>query len=226
MILNEIYKPVQDGLKEVEKTLKSVSDVKTPLLAELLSYLLQNGGKRIRPALTLLAGKFQDYNVEILKPMAAGLEMLHIATLVHDDIVDHSATRHGKPSVSSAWGETSALLLGDYLFARAGHLVAGTGVLRVVRLFSQTLMTISSGELAQIGIFFDRKKARQHYFEWVSAKTACLFSTATESGAVLGNCSEDTITALQAYGPTSVSPFRSLMTYWTLPVRKQNWVSL
>lgn len=200
MDLNTIYTPVKDGLTEVEKTLKSVADVEIPLLAELLAYLLQNGGKRIRPALTLVSGKFGDYNLEMLKPMAAGLEMLHVATLVHDDIVDHSATRHGKPSISSAWGEASALLLGDYLFARAGQLVASTGVLRVVRLFSQTLMTISSGELAQISILFDQKKARDHYFNWVSAKTACLFSTCTESGAVLGNCPEETISALKEYG--------------------------
>ncbi len=200
MKLQQIYGPVKDGLAEVEKTLKSVAEVDTPLLAELLAYLLQNGGKRIRPALTLLSGQFQDYNIELLKPMAAGLEMLHVATLVHDDIVDHSATRHGKPSISSAWGEASALLLGDYLFARAGHLVASTGVLRVVRLFSQTLMTISSGELAQISILFDKKKAREHYFRWVGAKTACLFSTATESGAVLGNCPEESIQGLKEYG--------------------------
>ena len=211
MNLNKIYGPVDDGLKEVEVQLKSIAAVDTNLLAELLSYLLQNGGKRIRPALTLISGKFQDYNLERLVPMAAGLELLHIATLVHDDIVDHSATRHGKPSVSSAWGEASALLLGDYLFARAGHLVAGTGVIRVVRLFSQTLMTISSGELAQIGIIFDQKKAREHYFKWVSAKTACLFSTATESGAVLANCPEETISALREYGANFGIAFQRML---------------
>src|SRR4030043_1818175 len=128
--------------------------------------------------------------------MATAVELLHNAPLVHDDIVDNAPIRRGEKSISKAWGEASALLLGDYLFARAGRLVASTGNLRVVKLFAQTLMTISSGELAQINVFFDRKRARHHYYEWINAKTACLFSMATESGAVLSHAPENIIDAL------------------------------
>jgi geranylgeranyl pyrophosphate synthase len=200
MNLNTIYQHIKDDLDKVEQSLESVANVDIPLLSKLLEYLLKNGGKRIRPSLTLLSGKFYNYNLNSLIPMATAVELLHNATLVHDDIVDNAPIRRGKQSISRAWGEASALLLGDYLFARAGRLVASTENLRAVKLFAQTLMTISSGELAQINVLFDKKRALEHYYAWISAKTACLFSMATESGAVLSQAPEDMIDALKNYG--------------------------
>ncbi len=200
MNLEDIYKPIQADLDKVEQSLKEISTTGFPLLSQLLAYTLRDGGKRIRPALTLLAGKFERYDPARLILMATAIELLHTATLVHDDIVDKSSLRRGKPTVSRTWGENRALLLGDYLFARAGRLAASTGNLRVVELFSETLMTISAGELRQTGITFDPKNARREYFDWISSKTACLFATAAESGAVLAQSPESTITALREYG--------------------------
>jgi geranylgeranyl pyrophosphate synthase len=200
MDLTNIYKPIKGDLKKVEQSLGEITDAEFSLLAELLAYTLKDGGKRIRPALTLLSGKFFVYDTALLIPMAAGIELLHTATLVHDDIVDNSPVRRGKPTVSRAWGENRALLLGDYLFAKAGSLVAGTGNLRVIKLFSQTLMTISSGELKHTGVAFALASDRDYYFAWVSAKTARLFSTATESGAILSQATEEAIKALGDYG--------------------------
>ncbi|MCJ7654086.1 MAG: polyprenyl synthetase family protein [Dehalococcoidia bacterium] len=200
MNLNDIYKPVQGDLEKVERSLEEIADSGFPLLAQLLTYTLKNGGKRIRPALTLLAGKFYVYDSALLVLMAAAIELLHTATLVHDDIVDNSPVRRGKPTVRHTWGENRALLLGDYLFAKAGSLAASTGSLRVVKLFSQTLMTISGGELKQTGVTFALASARDYYFAWVSAKTACLFATATESGAILSQAPEDAIEAMRDYG--------------------------
>lgn len=200
MNLSDIYKPIEDDLEKVEQGLEVVADVDSPLLAQLLKYTLKAGGKRIRPSLTLLSGKFYHYDPALLVPMAMSIELLHTATLVHDDIVDHSPVRRGKPTVSRAWGENRALLLGDYLFAKAGSLAASTGNLRVIKLFSQALMTISGGELKQTGVVFDLERAREHYFGWISAKTACLFSTATESGAALSQSPEDVVEALKDYG--------------------------
>ncbi len=200
MNINDIYEPVKEDLNKVEKGLELISNVDIPLLSQLLEYSLGNGGKRIRPSLTLLSGKFNTYNLTVLVPMAVAMELLHTATLVHDDIVDKSSTRRGKPSICQGWGGACALLLGDYLFAKAGNLVSSTGSVRVVELFSRTLMTISSGELAQIDIFFDDKRSREHYYNWISKKTASLFATATESGAILSRASEDEITALRNYG--------------------------
>lgn len=200
MNLSEIYKPVQKDLKKVEQSLEGIADAEFSLLAQLLAYTLKTGGKRVRPALTLLSGKFYNYEPRLLVPMAAAIELLHTATLVHDDIVDNSPVRRGRPTVSRTWGENSALLLGDYLFAKAGSLVAGTGNLRAIKLFSETLMTISAGELKQTGIISDMAKVRQYYFSWISAKTACLFSTSTESGAILSQAPEEAIQAVKDYG--------------------------
>jgi heptaprenyl diphosphate synthase len=200
MDLDEIYKPVDDGLEIVEESLHSETDVTAALLSELLKYMLHSGGKRIRPALTLLAGKFFNYDIEKLKLMATGVELLHNATLVHDDIVDNAALRRGKPSIVSAWGKGSALLLGDYLFARAGVLVASTGNIRVTKLFSQTLMTISGGELEQVDIDYNIKRARENYYKWIRAKTARLFSTSVETGAILCGAPEEMVDAFNKYG--------------------------
>jgi len=201
MNLNDIYKPIQDDLDKVERSLEAVADVDFPLLAQLLEYVLKNGGKRIRPSLTLLCGKFYHYDLALLVPMATAVELLHTATLVHDDIVDNSAIRRGKPSLCLAWGENRALLLGDYLFSKAGSLAASTGNLRAVKVFSQALMVISGGELKQTGeISDDLKQARGHYYRWISAKTACLFSTAAEAGAILSQSPEHVIETVREYG--------------------------
>jgi geranylgeranyl pyrophosphate synthase len=198
--LSDIYKPIQDDLEKVEQSIEAASEASFPRLTELLKYALHSGGKRIRPALTLLCGKFYVYDVSLLVPMAAATELLHTATLVHDDIVDHSPVRRGKPTVSCTWDDNSALLLGDYLFAKAGSLAASTGNMRVVQLFAQTLMTISGGEVRQTVFTFDVKRAREYYYSWISAKTACLFAMASESGAILSRASEDAIQALKNYG--------------------------
>jgi heptaprenyl diphosphate synthase len=200
MDLNEIYKPIDDGLEIVEESLHSETSVNAPLLSQLLKYMLYSGGKRIRPALTLLAGKFFNYDIEKLKLMATGVELLHNATLVHDDIVDNAELRRGKPSIVSAWGKGSALLLGDYLFARAGVLVASTGNIRVTKLFSQTLMTISGGELEQVDIDYNIKSARENYYKWIRAKTARLFSTSVETGAILCGAPEEFVESFNKYG--------------------------
>ncbi len=198
--LANIYKPVAHDLEKVEEALSGITGVDIPLLEKLLRHCIGNGGKRIRPVFTLLCGKFNNYDLAKLIPMGAGVELLHTATLVHDDVVDNSDLRRGKPTVSRQWGSDAALLLGDYLFARAAMFVADTGNLRVIKLFAETLMTISGGELAQINVLFDSKRARDHYYKWIAAKTACLFSTSTQSGAILSGASEEIITALKDYG--------------------------
>lgn len=200
MSLSDIYKPVQDDLKKVERSLEMAARTDFPLLSQLLEYALRSGGKRIRPALTLLSGKFYVYDIALLVPMAAAAELLHTATLVHDDIIDHSPLRRSRPTVSRAWGENRALLLGDYLFAKAGNLATSTGNLRAIALFSNTLMTISKGEIRQTAFTFDIREAREYYYSWIGAKTACLFSMSTESGAILSQAPEDAVQALKSYG--------------------------
>ena len=200
MSLNRIYQPIKEDLVEVEKRLRSVAEIDFPQLAELLDYTLGSGGKRVRPALVLLSGKFHRYDLECLLPMAVAIEVLHTATLVHDDVIDNSSVRRGRATVNRLWGEDKALLLGDYLLAKAEELVADTQNLRVVKLFGQTLMTISSGELDQSFNTFNVGQTRAQYFQRISSKTASLLSLATESGAILSGAAERLIDSLRWYG--------------------------
>jgi len=198
--LSTIYAPIQKDLVKVENELGSISKVDFSWLAELLNYSLGSSGKGIRPALTLLSGKFYHYNLDTLLPMATATEVLHIATLVHDDAIDKSSTRRGKPTLYKVWGEDKSVLLGDYLFAKAGELTADTQNLRAVKLFAQTLRTISTGELAQIFSAFSLEQTYEQYIQRISRKTAALFILATESGSVLSKAPEESIKILNEYG--------------------------
>jgi len=132
--------------------------------------------------------------------MATAVEVMHTATLIHDDAIDKSLIRRGRSTVNKLWGEEQAVLLGDYLFAEAGALTATTGNLRIIRRFAKTLKTISSGELNQAFNAFNIEQDRQQYFQRIAQKTADLFSMSTESGAVLSQAPEESIQILIDYG--------------------------
>lgn len=200
MELSTIYKPIQEDLAKVEDCLKSVSKVDSPRLSELLNCSLEGGGKRIRPALVLLSGKFYEYNLDNLLPMAVAVELLHTATLVHDDAIDKSLVRRGRPTIYSVWGDDKTVLLGDYLFAKVEEFAATTGNLQVIKLSAQTLQAISSGELNQAFNAFNLEQTRQDYLQRISSKTAYLLSTATASGAILSQAPEESIKGLRDYG--------------------------
>lgn len=199
MELEEIYQPVAEDLAKVRRQLELVAEVDHPPLAEMLRHILE-GGKGIRPALNLLSGKFYQYNFDRLLLMATAIELMHTATLVHDDAIDKSAVRRGRPTVNQVWGEERAVLLGDFVFARAGEFAADTGNLRVIKLFSQTLQTISGGEIVQADDAFKLEQTRRHYLERIAGKTASLFSLATISGAILSDAPEASVKILRDYG--------------------------
>jgi octaprenyl-diphosphate synthase len=187
-------------LVRVDDELDTVSKVSFPWLAELLGYSLKSGGKGIRPALTLLCGKLYRYNLDTLLPMATAVELLHVATLVHDDAIDKSPVRRGRPTIFKVWGEDKAVLLGDYLFAKAGELTATTRNLAAIKLFAQTLRIISAGELEQIYNAFSLEQTYEQYIHRIACKTAALFILATESGSVLSEAPEASIKILSEYG--------------------------
>jgi len=199
-MLSTIYEPIQEDLVKVEARLRLVCEVDFPWLSKLLEHSLKNGGKRIRPALVLLAGKFYHYDLSYLLPMATAVEILHTATLVHDDAIDNSLVRRGRPTINKVWGEDKAILLGDYLLGKSKELLADTQNLRVIKLFAQTIMTISSGELNQAFSAFNLGQTRRQYLQRISGKTACLLSLATESGAILSQAPEKSVEALKGYG--------------------------
>ncbi len=201
MELSKAYSLVQPGLAGVEKAFEELIDSQQPFpeMQKMLRQVLV-GGKVVRPTLTLLSGSFYNYDLKALQPMAISTELMHIATLVHDDAIDSADLRRGRATINSVWGLDLAILTGDFLFARAGEFSAKTGSLRVVTLFSQTLGIIARGEVKQALASFKLDQTFEQYIERVAAKTAALFTLATESGAVLSGAPEEAARILHDYG--------------------------
>jgi geranylgeranyl pyrophosphate synthase len=200
LVLSQIYAPIQADLNKVKDTLTSIRRVDFSWLAAQLSHVVRGTGKGIRPALTLLSGKSFEYDLTYLLPMAVSVELMHTATLVHDDAIDKADTRRGQRTINNIWGDEIAILMGDYLFAKAGEFVADTQTPRVIKLFSQTLGTISSGEIVQWRGSYNAAQSREDYFHRIYGKTASLFSLSTQSGAILSKASEDAVAIMKEYG--------------------------
>ncbi len=144
------FTPVQEGLQEVEALLRSQSDGAHPDLGTALEHLLSSGGKRIRPALGLLTGQMLGAPHDKLITLAAAVELLHTATLVHDDLIDGALLRRGNPTLNARWSPPATVLTGDFIFARAAKLAADTDHLPLMKLFAETLAVIVNGELTQL----------------------------------------------------------------------------
>ena len=194
---------IHEELERVERKMREVSRIEYEQLRATLDYLLGGGGKRLRPALVLLSSKFYPADAEKITSMAAAVETLHTATLIHDDLIDNAFLRRGNPTLNALWNSAATVLTGDYLFARAAAFAAETESVRVVSIFARTLMTICSGELNQI-FGGDRGQptatAREYYYQRIYSKTASLFAASTEAGAVLGEAPPTEAQALRDYG--------------------------
>ena len=195
-----IYAPIQAELAMVDDKLRSLSPTEVGELRPLLEYVAESGGKRVRPAITLLAAHSYPHDSGKVVLMAGGVELLHLATLIHDDTVDDSPTRRGRATVGSVWGHQVAVLFGDYVFATSATLVCDTDSIRIMRRFSETIMDLASGELIEYFGAFDARQARELYNDRIYRKTASLFCTASESGALLGGAPEDQVQAMRRYG--------------------------
>jgi geranylgeranyl pyrophosphate synthase len=195
-----LYGPVQEDLARVEAVFDSLREVDYAPLAEMLDIVLAGGGKLLRPALTLLSGRFGTYDLDLLVPLAASVELLHTASLVHDDVIDNASTRRGRPTANSTFHNSTTVMLGDYMFAHAAHQVALTGNIRVIRLFSETLMRMTKGEIGQDLNAYDSRQTIRDYLGRIAGKTASLFATACEGGAVVAGESEEWVEALRDYG--------------------------
>lgn len=195
-----IYEPVHEGLERVKERLRAVGDVSSPYQAGLLDHALESAGKQMRPAVTLLAANFHPHDSNVIETMAVAVELLHIASLIHDDTVDDSDTRRGKATLSSAWGRNAAVVAGDYIFAKSATFVCDTGNIRVVRLFAETIMDLSTGQLHEMADSYESSQSRERYLKRIYNKTASLFTTAGESGAVLSGASDQVVQTLREYG--------------------------
>jgi octaprenyl-diphosphate synthase len=193
---------VYEELQRVEQKMREASQVEYEHLATVLDDLLKSGGKRLRPALVLFSTKFHPADAEKTISLAASVEMLHTATLVHDDMIDNSFVRRGNPTLNATWNSGATVLAGDFLFALAAGLAAETENVRVMSIFAQGLMTICRGELKQIFNSRGRLPTREEYDQRIYSKTASLFAASTEAGAVLSGAPEPEVQALREYGRT------------------------
>ncbi|MDO5528388.1 MAG: polyprenyl synthetase family protein [Paracoccus sp. (in: a-proteobacteria)] len=171
-----------------------------PRIPEVTAHLVEAGGKRLRPLLVLAAARLFDYAGPYHIHLAATVEFIHTATLLHDDVVDESTQRRGRPTANLLWDNQSSILVGDYLLARAFQLMTDTGEMRVLKILSNASATISEGEVLQLSAAQDLATTEEIYLQIIRGKTAALFSAATEVGAVIAGADERQIAALYDYG--------------------------
>ena len=193
---------VQDGLAAVERALADTAQPDHPLLGPMLSMVLPGSGKRLRPALATLTGRLGTYDAERLLDMAVGVELLHAASLVHDDVVDESDLRRGAQTLFTRVGNALAVLVGDYLFAQSATRCVATGDVRVIGLFAQTLASMCQGQIeeASRGSAPELTLTREQYYQTIWGKTASLFVLACEGSAILAGLPEAGIAAMRRYG--------------------------
>lgn len=203
MQIKEVYKLVKEGLAGVDEQFRLIARSQGenfPELHKMLSHILSGRGKAVRPLLALHAGSMYHYDLQKIMYMATASELMHIATLVHDDAIDKASVRRGQLTINKIWGTDKAIIFGDYLFAKAAEYAVDTGSLCVVRLFSQTLEAISYGELRQGFGAFNLEQSYDQYFDRITDKTASLFALSTKGGAILSDAPEEAIKILREYG--------------------------
>jgi heptaprenyl diphosphate synthase len=200
--IGSLFDLVRPELDEVEVQLAATARADHPLLGPMLSTVLPGAGKRLRPALALLAGKLGQADPSAMIHMAVGVELLHTASLVHDDVADNSELRRGLPTLYTRVGNALAVLVGDYLFAQSATRCVATRDLRVIGLFAQTLANMCQGQIdeASRGNHAHLKVTRDDYYETIRGKTASLFILACEGGALLAGLPEPQVLAMRAYG--------------------------
>jgi geranylgeranyl pyrophosphate synthase len=198
---------VRPGLARMEESLATLASSDDPVLGPMLSTVLPGSGKRLRPALALVIGRMGLVDLDALNHMATGVELLHTASLVHDDIVDESDTRRGGATLFARVGNALAVLVGDYLFSQAAQECVATGDLRVVRLFAETLGAMAQGQIddanRQLGGHHARgweALSRERYYRTIRGKTASLFVLACQGTGQLVGLNPPQVDALRVYG--------------------------
>jgi geranylgeranyl pyrophosphate synthase len=190
---------VRANLEKVEARMRQGPDGHHPQLDDAIEHLLSSGGKRLRPILVLLTCGMLGADCDESITLAAAVEMLHTATLVHDDLIDGSLLRRGYPTLNAKLSLGATVLTGDYIFARAAHLASVIGSKALMRIFSRTLMTIVNGEISQLfGTQFD--DPRQEYFDRIYAKTASLFEVSCEGAALLSRYDDEVVATMKSFG--------------------------
>lgn len=200
MKLIELYAKMKKDISFIEKELERSIDSDHPLLREASLHLLKAGGKRIRPVFVLLGAKFGTYDLERIKHVSVPLELIHMASLVHDDVIDDAATRRGQLTVRSKWDNRIAMYTGDYIFAKALTVVTKLPNATIHQIISKAIVEMSIGEMEQIRFFFNTEQTLRDYLLRIKRKTALLIAISCQLGAITADAGEDLSKQLYKFG--------------------------
>ena len=198
--MHSVLNIIGDDLKLVEQQFRKDLESDVPLIRKVGEYVLSSGGKRVRPALLLLAARLCGYNGDKAVPLASVVEFIHTATLLHDDVVDRATLRRGLASANTLWGNEASVLVGDFLFSKSFSLMVSAGSLDILRVLSSATTIIAEGEVMQLLCTGEVDLSEERYIGVVRAKTAILMSAACEAGGILGNVSIEKQNALAHFG--------------------------
>lgn len=200
MKLKMIYSDLKAEIDFIEKELEKALSSSSRVINDASLHLLQAGGKRIRPVFVIISAKFGDYNIERVKNIAVPLELIHSASLVHDDVIDNSDMRRGRHTVKAQWNNRVAMYTGDFIFAKALEYVTNIENPRIHRILSRTMVEICNGEIIQIEDKFRLSQNIKDYFRRIKRKTALLIESSCELGAIVTNADEYIVKTLRRYG--------------------------
>ncbi len=200
MPLAAIRSLVQPDLEATDQFICDELQSEIPLINELVKYILSCGGKRIRPLLVLLSSRAFDPHAKRHINLAAIIELIHTATLLHDDVVDNSSLRRGRETAHTLWGSEASVLVGDFLYSRAFQMVVRLQNLPVMNIFADATNLIAEGEVLQLINCYDPDTTEAAYFNVIQRKTAKLFEVASHAGAAISECGPREIAAMQHYG--------------------------
>jgi len=198
--LKLLYSDLKSDIDVIEKELEKAVNSSSNLLNEASLHLLQAGGKRIRPVFVLLCAKFGHYDIERLKNVAVPFELIHMASLVHDDVIDNSDMRRGRVTVKAQWNNRVAMYTGDFIFARALEYITNIENPVVHQILSKTMVELVNGEVIQIEDKFQLNQGLKDYFRRIKRKTALLIESSCELGAVSADATSETVKHLKRYG--------------------------
>jgi len=208
VILQKILRFAEEDLARVELEIRQQLSSEVDRIGEIGRYLLLSGGKRIRPILLLLTAKLAGYSGERIFPLSAMIEFMHTATLLHDDVIDHSHLRRGHPTVNSRWGSALSILVGDFLYAKAMALVVDDGNPQILKEITRVTMTMTEGQVMETLRIGDTSLTGAEYRQIIRQKTAALFGACCYIGGVLGGLPAERSEGLRRFGITFGSAFQ------------------
>jgi octaprenyl-diphosphate synthase len=208
VILQKILRFAEEDLARVELEIRQQLSSEVDRIGEIGRYLLLSGGKRIRPILLLLTAKLAGYSGERIFPLSAMIEFMHTATLLHDDVIDHSHLRRGHPTVNSRWGSALSILVGDFLYAKAMALVVDDGDPQILKEITRVTMTMTEGQVMETLRVGDTSLTGAEYRQIIRQKTAALFGACCYIGGVLGGLPAERSEGLRRFGITFGSAFQ------------------